>query len=96
MNGYCKNLSFLAKAGRQFDEICQVIDYICGKRYANKLNLKISVELEIRISLECARKIIKHADVIFVSKDFARDHGNFLALFLTSNVFRLEKHAESR
>lgn len=69
--------NFLAKAGRQFDQVRKMMDYICEKRCKHHPNLKQSVELEIRIPCDWARKLVEHADVVFVSKDFAKDHGLF-------------------
>ncbi|KAI6190885.1 PfkB domain-containing protein [Aphelenchoides bicaudatus] len=68
-------IHFEGKAGCQFNELYQIMSYICKKRCKNQLNLKISVELEIRIPLNCAQKLVEHANIVFVSKDFAKEHG---------------------
>lgn len=39
--------------------------------------LVISVELEIRVPWKWAQKLVTYADVVFVSKDFAREQGSF-------------------
>ncbi|KAI6241851.1 PfkB domain-containing protein [Aphelenchoides fujianensis] len=66
---------FEAKAGRQFDELALMLEHVWNERKAHQLPLKISVELEIRIPSEWVLRLLTYADVVFVSKDFAKAHG---------------------
>ncbi|KAI6243171.1 PfkB domain-containing protein [Aphelenchoides fujianensis] len=66
---------FEAKAGRQFDELALMLEHVWNQRKAHQLPLKISVELEIRIPSEWVLRLLTYADVVFVSKDFAKAHG---------------------
>lgn len=54
------------------------MDYISQQRCEHSLDLKMSVELEIRIPSDWVKKLVQNVDVVFVSKDFAKDHGNLL------------------
>lgn len=46
----------------------------------NNSRLVISVELEIRVPWKWAQKLVSCADVVFVSKDFAREQGRLFKM----------------
>lgn len=64
----------LAKSGRNFDEVCEMLEHVDTLRRKNP-RLVVSVELEIRVPWKWALKLVSYADVVFVSKDFAKEQG---------------------
>ncbi|KAH7715490.1 ketohexokinase isoform 1 [Aphelenchoides avenae] len=62
--------------GRNFDEVCEMLEHVHTLRHSSARmakELKVSVELEIRVPWHWAEKLVSYADLVFVSKDFARE-----------------------
>ncbi|KAI6197834.1 PfkB domain-containing protein [Aphelenchoides besseyi] len=83
------------EAGREFDEVSVMLEHVWKQRKQNDLPLKLSVELEIRIPSEWARRLVSYADVVFVSKDYAKQNGWKNAEKTVDQIQRLF-HAENK